>query len=112
MTRSGGCSAPSDIWTPSLEIRAMRGQNGGCRQIKTLQGASALLMDSATTPIPPYAVPRPDVTSATVFRKQRVSVGASTETAVLYSAIVPKDYRVPPLRNMKVLHVSPSFYPS
>jgi hypothetical protein len=27
------------------------------------------LIDLATTPIPPYAVPKPDVTSATLLRK-------------------------------------------
>ena len=60
--------------------------------METLQDDSrADLMDLATTPMPPYAVPKPEVTSATFLRKGNHSLRSvmndkSTMVQVLYAA--------------------------
>jgi hypothetical protein len=57
-------------------MRNSRGQKGGCCQIATSQkGSRAALIDFATTPIPPYLVPIPDVTKAIFCRNDLSRAG-------------------------------------
>src|SRR6266849_10713232 len=85
MTKSGGFCDPMKSCAATLATRTGRGKNGGCCHTETLQyGSNADLIDLATTPIPPYAVPKPEVTSATLFCKEQASL---TKKEFLYSII-------------------------